>query len=213
MDKNSIDKFEEIVGRAERFEEVFSQRMDSVATSEQVVIKIRKELALEIEELRKARHALEGNLTKIIEEATKENIHSTMANIMPRLIGEFIERTEEATNASLQKASKLIDSIDAVIHKTCQLMKAQQNSLTWRRVWFMVSFCFASLLTAFGINYLYPTHINYQMNPSMARSFLLGEATYDIYKDLTRQQKDKLLEALDKKCVAGIGKAQGLENQ
>ena len=201
------ERFEEIVSRAERFEEGFKNRAESIASSERGLEKLKKDLKLEVEELRTARHAVEASLTKNIEDAITKTINAALPKIMPQLVGEFVEKTSSLSDEAIQKAMSLNDTLNTTIKLACNLIEDKKHAMTWRKVGLTFAFCFSSLLTAVCINYFYPqyTHLTFDITPSMVKRSLLGEVVAEMYeKEFTQKQKDKLQEGLEKKYHSSL---------
>ena len=197
-----IERFEEVVERAERFEEGLKSRVESIASSEQNLLKLAKSLKLEVEELRTARHAVEAGLTKNIEDAITKNIQAALPKVMPQLVGEFGEKTSQLSAASIQKAESLNNTLHTTIKTACNLIEDKKYTMTLRKAGLTLAFCCSCLLTALCINYFYPqrTYLNFGMTPSMVELSLLGEVASEMYgKELTPQQKEKFREGLKKK--------------
>jgi ribosomal protein L16 Arg81 hydroxylase len=207
MMEEMLEKLEELIARAERFEEVFEKKVESIAYSEQHLASLKKDLKLEVEELRTARHAVESSLTKNIENAIEKNINATLPRIMPQLIGEFVKNTESLSNAVVKKAISLNDALNTTINRAGHLIEDKKSAMTWRKAGLTFTFCFSSVLTALCINYFYPqyTHLNFDITPSMVKFSLLGEVAAEMYeKEFTQKQKDKLHEGLEKKYRASL---------
>jgi hypothetical protein len=207
MMEEMLEKLEELIARAERFEEIFEKKVESLAASEEVLLKLKKSLTLEVEELRKARHAVESSLTKKIENAIEKNINAALPKIMPQLIGEFVKKTESLSNAAVKNAISLNDILNTTINRAGHLIEDKKNMMTWRKAGLTFTFCFSSVLTALCINYFYPqyTHLKFDITPSMVKFSLLGEVAAEMYeKEFTQKQKDKMHEGLEKKYRASL---------
>ena len=203
MEKDIV-ALEKVLGKIDRAEKGLGLRLEKLDKSQQALTICKEEFFIEIEELRSIRHALETSLTKKIENVIKESINSALPKIMPRVISEFNEKTQEGSEACLQKASTIVDSIERTIKKVAQFNEEQKISMTWRRVGLNAAFCVSALLTAFGINYFWETHVNYEITPDIAQSFFIGEAAKEIYNDLTETQQKKFLNALNKSRKAAM---------
>lgn len=203
-----IERFEELVARAERFEEGLKNRAESIVSSEQALLKLKKDLTLEVEELKTARHAVEAGLTKNIEDTITKNINEALPKIMPQLIGAFVKKTAVLSEAAIEKAEKLNDALSATIKGAYHVIEDRKHAMTWRKVGLSIAFCFSALLTALCINYFYPqyTHLTFEITPSMVKHSLLGEVVTEMYEggEFTQKQKEKLHQALEKKYQSSL---------
>lgn len=205
-----LERFEEIVARAERFEEGLKDRVENIASSEQSLLKLKKDLQLEVEELRTARHAVEAGLTKNIEDAITKTINATLPKIMPQLTKEFVEKASNLSDAAIQKAENLNDTLNKTIKGAYHLIEDRKHAMTWRKVGLTAAICFSCLLTALCINYFYPqyTHLKFDITPSMVKLSLLGEVVSEMYdkEEFTQKQKEKLHQGLEKKSQSSLVK-------
>jgi hypothetical protein len=134
MMEELIERFEELVARAERFEEGLKDRVENITSSEQSLLKLKKDLQLEVEELRTARHAVEAGLTKNIEDTITKTIDTALPEIMPQLTKEFVEKTSSLSDATVQKAEKLDDTLNKTIKGAYHLIEDRKRAMTWRKV-------------------------------------------------------------------------------
>ena len=198
--KAMVDRLEELVLRAERFGDRFSKQTEALTSCEQGMARLKKELTLEVEELRAQRHAIEHDLMKNIEKAVQKTIKSVLPEQMPGLVAGFVSKAESASQAMMNKAEKLGGRIDQTVQKASETIEIQHRCVTWMSYSIMAGIFGVSLLTACGIYYFFPTysHIHYEMSDEMARSYFLGESVKRMYGSLTQKQKEQLHEEFGK---------------
>lgn len=203
--ENMTERFEGFVLKFERLEDGLKKRSETLLETEQVMLNLRKQLALEIEELKSVKQGVEVSLTSNIGKSIKENINNALPQVMPKLISEFSEKTEKISEEATNNALKTNSMLEESVRKACKTLETRKTSLTHRAAFMAGIFCVSSLLTATSINYFFPTHVHYEMSPQIAYSFLLGNAVIEMYDELTPQQKDRLASAQIKQLKKGAG--------
>ena len=193
--EDQVKMNEEVDLKTKRMDTIFEKKMLQLDTSQKKMAEVSGELTLEIEELKNLRQGFIGEVRKEIEKQSNEMV----ARIMPSLIKGFEEKSQASVKTSLERLSRVTDTTQQIIAQAKIVMNTHKREMTLRRVWISLFFCLSSLLTAFGINYIYPTYVNYHFTSRMADSMMLGEAAREIFGELTQKQKDHLLDQYAKR--------------
>lgn len=177
MDKN-IDDFTDLLARMDRLETGLGIKIDRFTESEQALAKWRKEMTLEVEELKDLKHSLQKLLPETVHQTLEESANLIIPELLPPLIKGLQEATDAFIKSSLKETQRLKNGINQTISEAQELVSSHKKEMTLRRIGVTLIFCFSSLLTAGGIFYYFPQHqyVSYGLSPSAGEFIVLGEA-------------------------------------
>lgn len=189
MEKNSND-LQDILARMDRLETGLGVQIDRFIKSEQMLAKAGKELMLEVEQFKAAKHSLAHALPEMIKSSLERQAELMIPKLISPLSEEFKKATENSIDDSLEKAQKLENGIEYAISKADRFIHSQRRELTLRGIMLSIIFCFSSILTAGAIFYYFPQSVTYGVTSSMSKSMALGETLIENFNKLSPQQKD-----------------------
>ena len=196
---SDVNKLKDLLEKIERIETGLSMKVDRIAASEQALSKWRKELTLEVEELKTLKNSLEQSLPELINKSMKSLIPIIVPQILPQLIDGFKEQAGAFVDLSLKEAQRLKVGIDQTISQVSVLISSHKKEMILRRFAIIGAFCLSCLFTGWGLFYFYPQsyHINDGINTDMAEAIVVGEVILENESILNNEQK----EFLKKKAV------------
>ena len=198
MEKN-IDKLEDAIGRIDRLTTVLGTKVESFSASEQALSKWRKELTLEVEELKTLKHSLEQSLPELINKSIKSSSQIIVSQLIPSLVESFVEKTIFFVDSSLKEAARLKDEIDHSISQVMGLISTQKKEMTLRIAALTFVFCLSSLMTAGGIFYFFPQQIHYGLSDNTLKTYFLGEVVMKNFNKLNANDQALIKEKMNQK--------------
>lgn len=198
MEKN-IDKLEDAIGRIDRITTVLGTKVESFSASEQALSKWRKELTLEVEELKTLKHSLEQSLPELINKSIKSSSQIIVSQLIPSLVEGFVEKTIFFVGSSLKEAARLKDEIDHSISQVMGLISTQKKEMTLRIAALTFVFCLSSLMTAGGIFYFFPQEIHYGLSDNTLKTYFLGEVVMKNFNKLNANDQALIKEKMNQK--------------
>lgn len=198
MEKN-IDKLEDAIGRIDRLTTVLGTKVESFSASEQALSKWRKELTLEVEELKTLKHSLEQSLPELINKSIKSSSQIIVSQLIPSLVEGFVEKTIFFVDSSLKEAARLKDEIDHSISQVMGLISTQKKEMTLRIAALTFVFCLSSLMTAGGIFYFFPQEIHYGLSDNTLKTYFLGEVVMKNFNKLNANDQALIKEKMNQK--------------
>jgi DNA anti-recombination protein RmuC len=135
--QKDIEALSDLVLKIKRLETALSAKIDRFVESEQAIADYKKELTLEIEELK----LFKKSLPKLITSSMKESSSEELPKILPSLIKSFKENTLDFTNASIKEADRLKNEINKTVWEAKHAMSSGKKELTLRSMGITLDFC------------------------------------------------------------------------
>lgn len=196
--QKDIEELNDLVLKIKRLETALSAKIDRFVESEQAISDYKKELTLEIEELK----FLKKSLPKLIGSSMKESSSEELPKILPSLIKSFKESTLDFTNASVKEADRLKNEINKTVYEAQRAISYGKKEITLRSIGMTFAFCLSSVITSLGIFYFFPQNIHYAFNSEAARYMSYGIAYVECFDKLSQKDKDMIMD----KAIARLKK-------
>jgi len=197
--ENNIDRLEDAMGRIERLTTILNTKVESFSASEQALSKVRKELMLEVEELKTLKQFLEQSLPELVDKSMKSSVPIMVTQLISPLVEGFKEKTLTFVESSLKEATRLKDEIDQSVSKVMGLISTQKKEMTLRTAVLTFVFCLSSLMTAGGIFYFFPQEIHYGLSDNTLKTYFIGEVVLENFNKLTPNDQTLIKEKMNKK--------------
>ena len=183
--EKTIDKLEDAMRKLDRLTTILSIKVESFSASEQALSNCRKELTLEVEEIKTLKHSLEQVLPELVNKSMKSSVQIMVPQFVSPLVEDFREKTFSFVESSLKEATRIKDEIDRSVFQVTGLISTQKKEMTIRVVALTFVFCLSSLMTAGGIFYFFPQEIHYGLSDSTLKTYFVGEAVMENFNKLT----------------------------
>lgn len=198
MEKN-IDKLEDAMRKVDRLTTVLGTKVESFSASEQAFSNCRKELTLEVEEIKTLKNSLEQALPELVNKSMKSSAQIMVPLLVPPLVEDFREKTFSFVESSLKEATRIKDEIDRSVNEVTGLISTQKKEMTVRVAALAFVFCVSSLMTAGGIFYFFPQEVHYGLSDSTLKTYFIGEAVMENFNKLTPNDQALIKEKLNQK--------------
>ena len=196
--QKDMEEFSDLVLKIKRLETALGAKIDRFIESEQAISDYKKELTLEIEELKYIRKSL----PKLISSSLKESSGEELPKILPSLVKSFKESTLGFTDSSIREADRLKNEVSKAVHETQQAISLCKKEITRRSIGMTFVFCLSSVITALSIFYFFPRNVHYAFNHEAARYMSYGIAYVECFKDLSQKDKDMIMDRAVKKLMS-----------
>lgn len=196
--QKDIEALNDLVLKIKRLETALGAKIERFAESEQAISGYKKELTLEIEELK----SLRKSLPKLIASSMKESSSEELPKILPPLVKSFKESTLDFANASVKEADRLKNEINKTVYEAQRTISSGKKEITLRSIGMTFVFCLSSVITALAIFYFFPQHIHYGFNHEAARYMSYGIAYAESFKELSQKDRDMIMD----KAIARLNK-------
>ncbi len=189
--QKDIEELNDLVLKIKRLETALSAKIDRFVESEKAISDYKKELTLEIEELK----SLRGSLPKLIGSTLKESSREEIPKILPSLVKSFKETTLDFVNSSVEEADRLKNEVDRAVYEAKRSISSGKEEITLRSIGMTFVFCVSSIITALSIFYFFPQHqhIHYAFNHEAATYMSYGIAYAECFKELGQKDKDMIM--------------------
>ena len=187
--QKDLEELNDLVLKMKRLETALSAKIDRFIESEKAISNYKKELTLEVEELK----LLKKSLPKLIGSSMKESSSEELPKILPSLIKSFKETTLDFANASVKEAERLKQEVNKTIYEAQRSISSGKKEITLRSIGMTSVFCLSSVITALAIFYFFPQHIHYGFNHEAARYMSYGIAYAETFNELSQKDKDIIL--------------------
>ena len=187
---NDIEELNDLVLKIKRLETALSAKIDRFVESEQAIADYKKELTLEIEELK----SIKKSIPKLIGSSIKESSREEIPRILPSLVESFKQKTSDIVQSSLEEADRLKKAVNETVYNARQSVYSGKKEFTFRSIWMTFIFCFSSVITALVIFYFFPQNVHYSFNHDAARYMSYGIAYVECYKELSQKDRDMILD-------------------
>lgn len=188
--QKDIEDLNDIVLKIKRLEALLSTKIDRFVESEKAISDYKKELTLEIEELK----SLGKSLPKLINSTIRESSGEELPKILPSLVKDFKEATLDLSKASVKEAERLKNEVNKSIYEAKQAISSGKKEITLRSIGMTFVFCLASVITALSIFYFFPQHVHYGLNHEAANYMSYGIAYAESFKELSQKDKDLIMD-------------------
>lgn len=179
----------DLILKLKRLEAALGPKIDRFVESEQALSDLKKELTLEVEELK----LLKSSLPKVVGPSIKENIHKEISKMLPSLIDNFKGDTVDLVGSSVKEVERLKAEVNKSVSEAQKALVSGRTVVTSRIAGMTAAFCIASLMTAFGIFYFFPQHVHYGLNTEAAEYMAFGLAYAENYQNLSQQDRELIL--------------------
>ncbi len=196
--QKDMEEFSDLVLKIKRLETALGAKIDRFVESEQAISDYKKELTLEVEELK----SLRKSLPKLVGSTIRESSGEELPKILPSLVKSFKESTLDSTNASIREADRLKQEISKAVHETQQAISLCKKEITRRSIGMTIVFCVSSVITALSIFYFFPRNVHYAFNHQAARYMSYGIAYVECFKDLSEKDKDMIMDRAVKNLMS-----------
>lgn len=197
--QKDIEELNNLVLKIKRLETVLSAKIDRFVESEKAISDYKKELTIEIEELK----SLKKSLPKLIGSSMRESSSEELPKILPSLIKSFRETTIDFANSSVKEAERLKNEVNKTVYEAQRTISSGKKEITLRSIRMTFVFCLSSVITALAIFYFFPRHIHYGFNPEAARYMSYGIAYVETFNELSQKDKDIILNKAIERLKSG----------
>jgi hypothetical protein len=189
--QKDIEELSDLVLKIKRLETTLSAKVDRFVESEKAISDYKKELTIEIEELK----SLGKSLPKLIGSSMKESSSVELPKILPSLVKSFKETTLDFANSSVKEADRLKNEINKAVHQAQRAISSGKKDITLRSIGMTFVFCLSSVITALSIFYFFPQHqhVHYAFNHEAATYMSYGMAYAECFKELGQKDKDMIM--------------------
>lgn len=198
MEQN-IEKLEDAMRKVDRLTTVLGTKVESFSASERALSNCRKELTLEVEELKTLKNALEQALPELVNKAMKSNVQIMVPQLIPPLVEDFREKTFSFAESSLKETARIKGEIDRSVSEVTGLISRQKKEMNVRVAALTLVFCLSSLLTAGGIFYFFPQEVHYGLSDNTLKTYFVGEAVMEIFNKLSSHDQALIKEKMNRK--------------
>lgn len=89
------------------------------------------------------------------------------------------------------------DDLNSAVFAASQALRDRKKGLTKIAYLVTTSFSLGALFISFGIHYLYPRGSHYHLEPTMAKTYFLGEKLLDNWTKLTKKEQEKIIQIIN----------------
>ena len=197
--QKDIEELNDLVLKIKRLETALSAKIDRFVESEQAIADYKKELTLEIEELK----SIKKSIPKLIGSSIKKSSREEIPRILPSLVESFKQKTTDIIQSSIEEADRLKKAVNETVYNARQSVYSGKKEFTFRSIWMTFIFCFSSVITALVIFYFFPQNVYYGFNHDAARYMSYGIAYAECYKELSQKDRDMILDRATERLKKG----------
>jgi hypothetical protein len=181
--------------------------MHEIEKSLMLLVQLRDEfkdiLKIEIEKIPETVQKLESTITKFI--AHFDDFKQLSSRAERQIADQIKEAGEILADISavriIEKVTEGIqaakDELNSAVCAASQALRDKKMALTKTRYIATSSFCLGALFISFGIHYFYPRVSHYHLEPTMAKTYFVGEKLLDNWTKLTKKEQMKIRQILN----------------